>query len=363
VIPIHESELAGEVRSTVRSLLARHTGPAELGHGRVDRTLWRALAQDLGIFSIFTDPDLGPDDAAVVSAVVAEELGAHVAPVPYLSTLGCLTALRSCPERSAAAGLAAEITDTGCVAVPLVGLGGLDAAPAFTLSSAGELSGGLPYVVDAADAEFFLVPAAGPDGPVLCHVDRADPGVDTAPRLMLDATRGCAAVTLERASATVLATGSRADIAIGRLLATTGALLAWEQVGIIRWCLDEIATYGTQRIQFGRPIASFQAVKHRIADMFVLSRTARAVAKQASAAVAAGPDLDPRREVAIAQAYCSAAAVRAAEECLQLHGGIGMTWEHPAHLYLKRAKSDELWLGAPADQRDALGQLLGVDAA
>jgi len=163
-------------------------------------------------------------------------------------------------------------------------------------------------------------------------------------------------------------------------LTTGAALLASEQVGLAQWCLDTTVEYLKTRYQFGRQVGSFQALKHRLADLWTRITQARAVARYAAARAADAADaavpgasvdaersVDAQREEAIAaalaQAYCSDAAVLAAEECVQLHGGIGFTWEHPAHLYLKRAKSSAIALGTPDRQRAALARMVDVPAA
>lgn len=116
-----------------------------------------------------------------------------------------------------------------------------------------------------------------------------------------------------------------------------------------------------ERTQFGRPVGSFQALKHRMAALWLEVASARAAARNAADALAT-ESADAAVAVAVAQAYCAPVAVRAAEECVQLHGGIGMTWEHPAHLFLKRAKSDELALGSPGRHREALARLVDLGA-
>jgi alkylation response protein AidB-like acyl-CoA dehydrogenase len=117
--------------------------------------------------------------------------------------------------------------------------------------------------------------------------------------------------------------------------------------------------YVKTRRQFGRPVGSFQAVKHRLAQLWVQVTQARAVARYAATCLADGSP-DTAVAASLAQAHCSQVAVRAAEECVQLHGGIGFTWEHPAHLYLKRAKSDAIALGTPAHHREVLADLLDL---
>ena len=135
-------------------------------------------------------------------------------------------------------------------------------------------------------------------------------------------------------------------------------LLASEQVGVARWCLEETLAYLKVRTQFGRVVGGFQAIKHRFADLFADVESASAAAQYAAAALAAGDDVPVSARVA--GAYCSDLAVRAAEEAVQLHGGIGMTWEHPAHLYLKRAKADQIGLGTPGAHRAQLARLVNL---
>lgn len=126
-----------------------------------------------------------------------------------------------------------------------------------------------------------------------------------------------------------------------------------------QWCLDETVRYLGERHQFGRVVGSFQSLKHRLADLWLEVVSARAAARNAADALASGA-ADAALAVAVAQAYCGPMAVRAAEEAVQLHGGIGMTWEHPAHLYLKRAKADEIALGTPGRHRATLAGLVGL---
>jgi alkylation response protein AidB-like acyl-CoA dehydrogenase len=147
--------------------------------------------------------------------------------------------------------------------------------------------------------------------------------------------------------------------AVTRALTVGAALLASEQYGVASWCLDETVDYMKTRYQFGRPIGSFQALKHRLADVWVDVTQARAVARYA-ADCAATEDADLPVAAAVAQAFNSGVAVRTAEECLQLHGGIGFTWEHPIHLYLKRAKSTSIAFGTAAAHRVALADLVNL---
>jgi len=138
-------------------------------------------------------------------------------------------------------------------------------------------------------------------------------------------------------------------------------VLAAEQLGLAQRCLDMTVAYGKERRQFARQVGSFQAVKHRLADLWATIAQARAASRYAAACLAA-EDPDTAVAVALAKSACSDAAVTAAQECVQLHGGIGFTWEHPAHLYLKRAKASAVTLGTPAAHRAALANLVNLPA-
>ena len=142
-------------------------------------------------------------------------------------------------------------------------------------------------------------------------------------------------------------------------LQTGAALLASEQLGVAQWCFDTTLAYAKERKQFGRTIGSYQAIKHRLADLWFDVGAATAAARYAADTCARGDD-DAAAAAAIGQAYCSGIAVHAAEECVQLHGGIGMTWEYPAHLYLKRAKSDQLAFGTAYRHRARLAELVDL---
>jgi len=194
------------------------------------------------------------------------------------------------------------------------------------------------------------------------RVANAEAGVGVEPVVSLDMTRQLADIVFTGAPSTRVTAAETGDATVREALDVGAALLASEQLGVAQWCLDQTVAYLRERRQFGRPVGGFQAVKHRLADLYVLVESARAAARYA--AVTAAED-DPDRGVAasIAQAYCSEVAVRAAEECVQLHGGIGMTWEHPAHLYLKRAKADQLAFGTAGAHRQRLGDLVDLRGA
>jgi alkylation response protein AidB-like acyl-CoA dehydrogenase len=161
--------------------------------------------------------------------------------------------------------------------------------------------------------------------------------------------------------------GPAAERALEAALTAGAAILAAELTGLAQRCLDMTVGYVKQRHQFARPVGSFQALKHRLADVWVGVSQARAASRYAAACLSAdgaGPLAHPDAKVAaaVAKAYCSEVAVHAAQECLQLHGGIGFTWEHPAHLYLKRAKADSIAFGTADAHRGTLASLVNLPA-
>ena len=204
----------------------------------------------------------------------------------------------------------------------------------------------------------LVVPVAGPDGLELHTVARDAPGVDVSPVLALDMTRPLADVGFSGAASSRV-DSAPADAAVAAALETGAALLASEQLGVAQWCFDTTLAYAKQRKQFGRAIGSYQAIKHRLADLWIEVNSAAAAARYAADTCARRDD-DAAIAAAVAQAYCSGVAVHAAEECVQLHGGIGMTWEYPAHLYLKRAKSDQLAFGTAYRHRARLAELVDL---
>ena len=177
----------------------------------------------------------------------------------------------------------------------------------------------------------------------------------------LDLTRPIADLHLSRVAGRRLAGTAEGAAAVDAGLTAGAALLASEQLGVAEWCLDTTVAYLKERHQFARPIGSFQALKHRLADVWVELTQVRAVARYAAACAADG-DADLPVAASLAQAFCSPAAVHAAEECVQLHGGIGFTWEHPAHLFLKRAKADAIAYGTADRHRARLGGLVDLPA-
>ncbi|RAG86640.1 acyl-CoA dehydrogenase [Streptacidiphilus pinicola] len=355
------SEVEEELRANVRALLAdRAPAQATLARTETEQTtdlaLWRALAGELGVTGLPVPEELGGAGASWREvAVVLEELGRAVAPVPYFGSCVLATAaLLTIGERKILPQLASGEA-IGTLAVPFA-KPPAGAFPTDVRVSGGLLSGTVRHVADALAADVLLVPAVAEDGtPELYAVT----GAYVEPMVSLDMTRQLAVVTLEEVEGVLLASGSNAAAAVGAALEWGAALLASEQLGVAEWALTTTVAYAKERHQFGRPIGSFQAVKHRLADLWVLVTQLRAVARAGAGAVTRGVDVPLCS--ALAQAFASGAAVTAAEEAVQLHGGIGFTWEHPAHLYLKRAKSASLALGTADRHRARIAELVDLE--
>ncbi len=361
-----------DLRDAVRSVLAeRADWPAVLARTETSETydtgLWRVLAADVGCAGLLIPDAHGGAGASYrEAAVVAEETGRAVAPVPFLgSAVVATAALLAAPDADLLAGLAAG-TVTAALAVPFASRPADDRPGAVRVVApqpgdpAGQvrLTGTVTGVADALPASVLLVPADGvPAG--LYAVRAGAPGLTMTPVVSLDQTRQLADLTLDSVPGRLLAAGPDAAAAVRAGLTAGAAMLAAEQLGLAERCLEITVSYLKVRYQFARPIGSFQALKHRLADLWVAVSQARAAARYAAACLAE-TDPDTPVAVALAKAACGDAATLAAQECVQLHGGIGFTWEHPAHLYLKRAKSSSIGFGTPDWHRAALASLAGL---
>lgn len=346
------------LRSAARDLLAKRVAPADLiaAFDGVPAPDVDADLAAMGVAGLLVPEDLGGAGAGVaVAGVVAEEIGAACAATDFLSSAGIATATAIAAGADDLASALASGERSAALAVPF-SVDPHGAAPTVTVAD-GALSGTVRSVAGALGAHVLLVP--GSDG-ALYAVEAAAAQVD--PVSSLDMTRQLADVTFDGARGTVVTSGGAQAIRAGLL--TGAALLAAEQAGVARWCVATTVAYLKERRQFGRIVGGFQALKHRLAELYADAESAAAAARSATVTLAElGPE-DPESviAVAVAAAYCSDLAVRAAEEAVQLHGGIGMTWEAPVHLYLKRAKADQIALGTAGRHRAALAGLVDLPA-
>ncbi|MCF2525743.1 acyl-CoA dehydrogenase family protein [Yinghuangia soli] len=370
------TDVEDDLRATLRGLLADRCPWSDV-LARVDtdepydESLWKSVAEDLGLAGLLIPESLGGAGAtAREAAVTLEELARAVAPIPYYpSAILATTALTASPASEArdnALPALAAGTAIATLTIPATTAPGAEFPASITgsLDANGQLhlTGAATTVLAADRADLLVVPVLIDGEPHLALVDATAPGLTRTRATTLDATRPVGTITLDGVPATAIADPTQAPAALAHALVTGAALLASEQLGVAERSLEETVTYLKTRHQFGRPIGSYQALRHRAADLWADIAAARATARYAAAALAEGSD-DAPIAASLAQAYCSDVAVHAAEECVQMHGGIGFTWEHPAHLYLKRAMSLSLLQGTPTHHRAALGGLVNLPSA
>jgi alkylation response protein AidB-like acyl-CoA dehydrogenase len=365
-------ETETELRAAVRALLEDRCGWREVlarteSPQAYDTGLWQVLAAELGCAGLLIPEGSGGAGASYrEAAVVAEETGRAAAPVPFLGSAVVATAALLATGDDELLAAVADGATTAALAVPFAAAPGPRPEPTVRLGAPApadgdpgyRLTGTVAGVADVPPADVLLVPADGvPYG--LYAVRAAD--VAMTPVVSLDMTRQLADLTLDNVPGRRVATADAAQRAVAAALTAGAAMLAAEQLGTAERCLEITVAYLKERRQFARPVGSFQALKHRAADLWVGVTQARAAARYAAACLATG-DPDAPVAVALAKAACSDIAVRAAQECVQLHGGIGFTWEHPAHLYLKRAKSSSIGFGTPDRHRASLAGLINLPA-
>ncbi|GAB3228963.1 acyl-CoA dehydrogenase family protein [Mycolicibacterium hippocampi] len=359
-----------QLRAGVRSFCAEYLDEASVRASMTadppfDPKVWKRLGSELGVLGLAVPESAGGAGGTLVDqAVAVEELGAALACGPLFGTV--YLAIPALVAASADVDLLAPLVDGARTAALAVGdvAGEFDGAAvtvdAVQADGSWALTGTVSRVVDAGAADHLLVAATGPDGVGLYVVDADQPGVQRISLSTLDLTRPQATVELREATGRLIAGPDEADRVITQALHVGAALLAVEQVGAAQHLLDLSVDYAKNRLQFGRPIGSFQAVKHRLADDLVALEHARSTAYHAVWALTDGSD-DPALAASIAQATCSAALVRMATDTIQVHGGIGFTWEHQAHLYYKRAYADAALLGT-AEQHRAQVAAMVLDA-
>ncbi len=323
------------LRDTVRRLLARE--PA----------CWAPLT-GLGAPALLVPAGSGGLGAGLPEVFVVQyELGRTLAATPMLGSVLAATALASAGDTA----LLPRVASGDAVALAWASAAGWRApACAAERSAAGwTVTGSTAYVLDGDTATHLLAVARTDDGPALFEVEPARAVREHTPSM--DETRRLASVSLPTVPARFV---GPVDLALLRDVAC--AALAAEQAGTAARCLELTVAYAGQRHQFGRPIGSFQALKHRMADMHVLVETAESAARAAAFA----PPAELPLRAAVAQAHCAEALHEVAGEMIQLHGGIAITWEHDAHRYFKRAHGGLQLFGPPAEHVDRLARLAGI---
>ncbi|MGW3032905.1 acyl-CoA dehydrogenase family protein [Streptomyces sp. NPDC001178] len=354
-----------DLRDTVRTVCADAGGTAAVRRlseetPGIDAGLWDTLGRQVGLAALGLPGSAGGIGGLAGIAAVCEELGRVLAPVPlFSSTVLAGQVLAGCGTADKALGRLAEGVVHALAVVSPDGTWRADAVPVAVSWQGGVplLDGTAPFVLDGADAEALVVAATGADGVDLFLADPREPGVTVRRVPTLDLSRGQAVVTFDGARARTLTAGGEGAGVVSRALDVALVALAAEQLGGAQAALDMTVAHVRDRTQFGRAIGGFQAVKHACADMLLQVEAARSAVVRAVRAEGSPGAL--AEAAAVAQAWCGEAFVSVAAECVQLHGGMGFTWEHDAHLYFRRAQSDAVLLGGAAHHRERLAALLG----
>ncbi|WP_299577278.1 acyl-CoA dehydrogenase family protein [uncultured Williamsia sp.] len=360
-----------QLRDAVRAFLDRWSDEeatrraieSDVGY---DAALWRRMSDDLGVQAIGIPEEYGGvGSGAVELGIVAAEMGRAVHPAPFLGSVV-----------SAAQTLLASGDEQACRdLLPAIASGDAVATLAFTEESGRwdmtdiatraedpgdgwQLRGTKMFVLHGASADVVLVLARTPAGPSLFVVDDVG-ALDRRVQSTSDPTRRVARIDLDGAAARLVGEEGAAEQFMPAVLDLAAAVLAAEQVGGATRCLEMCVEYASIRKQFGKAIGSFQAIRHRLADLHLQIECARGVVDYALGAVDDHSDAAPGA-TALAKATASDAFLQAASTTIQVHGAIGFTWDHPAHLYYKRAVSSGQLLGDAARHRELLARHLGI---
>ena len=366
------SEEQEELRKSVRRFLddkspvteVRRLMETEEGY---DPAVWSQMGNQLGLQGLTIPEEYGGSGYTYVELIVVlEEMGKSLLCAPYFATVALaanaiLTAGDDAAKKELLPGIASGETiatlalteDNGRWDIDGIQLKATKAGDSYTLD------GHKMFVIDGGIANLFIVVARTDGGIGFFAVDGDATGLTRKNLSTMDQTRKQARIEFAGTPARLIGSTADAQAALTKTLDLAAVALAAEQVGGAQRCLDMSVEYAKVRIQFGRPIGSFQAIKHKCADMLLEVESAKSAAYYAG--WAAAEDSDELPVVAsLAKAYCSEAYFHAAAENIQIHGGIGFTWEHDAHLYFKRAKSSELLLGDPTYHRELLAQRIGI---
>lgn len=329
-----------------------------------DQRAWMMLATELGVVGLGASEEYdGSGVGLVAQAVVFEALGKALFPGPVVGTMVlALPLLNSLTDAQAQSRYIPGIVDGSSIATvagPIYDAGfSLDSVTiaAEPVGNSWSLSGAVEHVPDLLSAHVILVPARTSQGIAIFAIDAEAPGVRRTNEPTMDQTRRQGSLTLDSAEGVVIANETEAPEIWASSLRRGTVLLAAEQLGGAQHMLDTTVTYVGQRIQFGRIIGSFQTIKHRCADMLILVEQARSAVYHAAWSIDDGSD-DPALAVALAKSTTSTMYRKVVADAIQLHGGIGFTWEHQAHLYYKRATADSFLLGQAEDHLDQLARV------
>jgi alkylation response protein AidB-like acyl-CoA dehydrogenase len=351
-----------QLRDEARRFLAERQALAAArrvldGNEGYDRALWREMGEMGWIGAAIPEEYGGAGLGHLGLCVLAEELGAVLAPVPFASSAylaaEAILLFGSAAQKERYLPKLASGASIGTVAIA-EGPGALDPARLACAVAAGKLSGTKQPVADGEFADLAVVAALGADRrPALFLVDLAGPGVARERIATIDPSRGHARIAFSAAAAEPLGPAGEGASLIERLFDRAAVLFAFEQVGGAQASLDMAKSYALERYAFGRPIGSFQAIKHKLADVYVATELARSNAYYGAWALSQdAPELGVA--AAAARVAASDAFSLAAKENIQTHGGMGYTWEFDCHLYYRRAKLLALALGAPREWKERL---------
>jgi alkylation response protein AidB-like acyl-CoA dehydrogenase len=366
------SEEQEELRNSVRRFLEDKSPETEVRRlmettEGYDPAVWTQMAEQLGLQGLAIPEEFGGHGYSYVELIVVlEEMGRALLCAPYFSSVALAANLLLVSGDDAAKKdyLPGIANGTTIATVALAEASGRWDEEGVTITASGSgdnwtLTGEKLYVLDGHIADLILVAARTDAGVSVFAVEKGASGLTTTPLSTMDQTRKQARVTFDSTPARLIGTDGQGWAAISRMLDLAAVALAAEQVGGAQRVLEMAVEYAKVRVQFGRPIGSFQAIKHKCADMLLEVESAKSAAYYAG--WAAAEDNDELPVVAsLAKSYCSEAYFHATAENIQIHGGIGFTWEHPAHLYFKRAKSSELLFGDPTYHRELLAQRIGI---
>jgi alkylation response protein AidB-like acyl-CoA dehydrogenase len=368
------SDEHGELRRTVRDFFekdsdenrVRELMESEQGY---DPTSWSRMAEELGIVGLIASERHGGAGFGMIElAIVAEEMGRVLLCAPYLSSAVLATsALELAADEAAQNDMIPKLAEGKSIGT----LAFSESASPWDLSAiamtakktgdAFELSGEKTYVLDGNIASEVLVVARADGELALFRVAGDARGLTREALPPLDPTRRIAALRFDGTPATRISSGDISG-ALERVLDRAIVTLAAEQLGGAQRVLETAVDYAKTRFQFGRPIGSFQIIKHQCADMLVEVELARSAVYNAAFAIEEDPE-DAPIAARMAKSYCSDAYLHIANRNIQIHGGMGFTWEHSAHLYFKRAKSSEVLFGSPGFHRERMAASLGFAAA
>lgn len=346
--------------SWVRQLMETDSG--------FDEDQWKAIAE-MGWPSMHIPEEFGGAGFSIAELnVLIEELGRRLLPSPFFGTvvLG-VNALLEAGDRAMCERVLPSVASGELrLALAHTERGG-DWRPAAIEATATRheghfvLTGEKHYVIDGHTADQLIVSALTDAGVTLFLVDRTADGVAAESVVTMDMTRKMATVTftdVEVPLDAVIGENGKGARTLERTLDLAVVSLAAEQVGGAAFCLEESVAYAKTRRQFGRAIGSFQAIKHKCADMLIAVESARSASRYATIVAASGDRDELQVAAPVAKAFCSETYFNAASEMIQIHGGIGFTWEHDAHLYFKRAESSKLLFGDPGSHRERLAEHL-----